>query len=270
MLIPRQTHMTLSVTTTTLAFFGGALVFLLFKGEPPTSRFDTVLFYAAIGGLVALPYFVFWHWIGIACSQCGKHAFPQGTNFSLYVCRGCGALSARDSGKPATVPRPPSPSASAAPASASSASFGPWVVLAVAVGFFGVAVFLGISATRLLTSGVTAHARVVDVRTHYDRHADPKHRTTYTATIEYRAGNRLFAIERSCSKPCFRQGQTLKVRYLPSDPGSAEVDSLMELAGTPLLAGWLGIVFTVFAIVWMVVERKRKAAAAARLPQVRG
>lgn len=107
---------------------------------------------------------------------------------------------------------------------------------------------------RLLLQGEIAEAKVVKVARQKDDDGDEAMHD-YTAVITFQAGEAPVSLERFwsleegqlCLWPCYYEGETVSVRYLPGSPAVARVDSAIDLFGPPLFFGVLGVVCTFFA-----------------------
>jgi hypothetical protein len=248
-LLGMRTHQNLSLALMILGLVGGgnaffALVTSGFAAAMPGLR--VALFAGLIFGGMLLPPLIFSVLFPAKCPLCGAAAELDVPNLLRYVCIRCGrrtdpgilwfsgkARSAQDD--PALQKKP-------------GEYVMAWIMFVFGVAALGGALVFGADSLRLLINGVTAEATVIKVSVHQQQLVSNKTRANYRAIIAYDVGGTQLTIERSwetdsdqhCVWPCYREGERLKVRYLPGNPAAAKVDSLPDLFLGQALFGLLG------------------------------
>jgi hypothetical protein len=127
--------------------------------------------------------------------------------------------------------------------------------------------YFAFQSLRLLAAGESAPATVTKVTVEKGRDKDRNYESRYAATIAFHAGvtpvtivrRSTLAVGASCLWPCYRQGQSLRVRYLPAEPSAARVDSVMDLYGLPVMLLLTGTVVLVWGIALLRDFRRRPA-----------
>lgn len=249
MLIRMKTHVNIRIVLAFVGFFGGFALFTLYQMSGRHSPIDFALFFASIFGGGFLLQWIFSRLVAAPCPLCGGAAYSTLLNPTRYRCSGCGrtpdagvtyAIESMDS---APLIRSDSFLMKAVPGLNDGVVFIMLGIAAIAGGLF-----FGAESLELLRHGVTTEARVAKVDMRGD---DASGTRDYRATIIYKVGDTDLALERSwsvkrggsCWWPCFHQGEKLKVRYLPAEPGKAAVYSLFDLFLAPALGFLIGIVF---------------------------
>ena len=83
------------------------------------------------------------------------------------------------------------------------------------------------TATRVLQSGTTTNARIVDIR---DTNTKHNKRTVKAYTFEFSEGEDIYTYEyRSAHKPELQMGDELEIYYLRKNPDDAFIPSLYSL-----------------------------------------
>jgi hypothetical protein len=254
-----QKHRQLSL----YAKLGGVIVafvlFIILHESGLLRAIGTIHIVPLFGGLFFagawLPNFLFAKLVSVSCPQCGGAAFAEAGNSSRYVCRACDqACNASDPlmlqlGALSLEEKKRHPEGEKRPAGGTrAAGAGKLLMLAVAAGSLAVALYLAWDSIQLLTRGQSVEARVAKVEVHEHRPLGKKTEVSYTATIEFTAGQTPSILRRSwtveegsfCLWPCYMANQSLRVRYLPGHPESAAVDSIIDLFGFPLLLALFG------------------------------
>lgn len=130
-------------------------------------------------------------------------------------------------------------------------------------------VFFGLRTQRLVKHGLTAPGvvieNVVEEKVEYDR--DDHTRTvsrTYRPKVRYRSQNgeeKVFVSGVGFGRPAYEQGEAVEVLYDPADPHTVEIKGFWSLWLGPIVAGTIGVVFSLVGIgIWAWVSRLRAQA----------
>ena len=140
-----------------------------------------------------------------------------------------------------------------------------WMFVVVGVGLVGFAIWLARDASGLLRDGISTEAKVMRV-TEMPWGDILDRETYYTAFIQYHDGKMPQTLNRSwsvpgggiCVWPCYYEGQSLKVIYVPGEPTRAQVHSRAELFFAPGLMTMVGLVFASFGVLAIRHQRRRR------------
>jgi len=256
-----KAHLTVSIALMFGGFFGGAILHMWLYRQGGALQ-EILFFVLPLAGAYLLP-LAFARLAPAACPKCGGRAAAEPKNPLIYACRDC---SAKFNGAEILLAEKAeealAPGQVAARGTRSSFRQMPWLLLVIGLVAVGVSVYLAGDSLRLVRDGVSTEARVVKVSMRLDRDKEGKQVRVYTAAIQYQAGAAPFTIDRSwsvgengsCLWPCYKQGENLKVIYLPADPASARIHSLSELFFAPGMFGLVGLVFVLVSVIFL---RKR-------------
>jgi Protein of unknown function (DUF3592) len=253
-----KTHLQLRIALMFVGFFGGggAILYLWLAASGARGLLWQLLFFVLpFGGAYLLP-LAFSRLFPAACPKCGGPAQAGTRNLALYVCGDCrtesNALMALMGGETAIRER-----------IAVGGTEGPSrmrkflrVFLIAGIAAMGFGAWLSVDSVRLVRNGVSVSAQVMKVTMSEGRDKDGNLELRYTAQIQYKVGATPMILERSwtqspnsrCFSGCYDQGALLKVRYLPTDPGTAKVDSIGDLYLTPGMPFLIGLVFVAFSL----------------------
>lgn len=245
-------HFRVRVALLFVGFFGGGILFAVFMkdlGSLAPLAFLPMIF----GGAFLLP-FAFGRLVPAACPKCGGAALP-GRMQVVYACGTCGAesnaLQALAEAPPALAPgqvapnKPPSRSLSV-----------PWGLVAFGLGALGMGAYQAAEPLQLVRDGVSVDARVLAVSSKPGRDRDGKSFTAFSAVIQYPAGATVRTMNHGwsarpregCGSPCYREGDRLRVRYLPADPSVARIDSPADLFMLPGMFAGVGLVLALVGL----------------------
>jgi hypothetical protein len=247
-------------------FFGGGALFTLFvfgRQDVPFG-FTPFLFFGLIFGGMYLAQLAFTLLVPAMCPACGgASAFATVRRPAIYVCRACGAVN--DASRAMLAEQLASMQSQAVKQEKSGSRLG-WVFVAVGVACTGAGAWLAQDAIALQRDGISTEARVARVTQRPTFDSEGAAQTTYTASVQYQAGNDSRTLTRSwsvpvaghCVSPCYQEGEQLKVIYMPGDPTRAKVHSLSELFMAPAIFGTVGIVFAAFGVLAIRYQRRRE------------
>lgn len=271
-----KSHLQVRIAALFVGFFGGAIAYSLWGSHLQAGRLSGFLMPLIVfGGAFLLP-LAFSAMVSADCPKCGSDsAVPVSAKSTVYVCKACGTetnalgalmgvdaaamAAAAAAARAAPVPTPEEEKKKASRFGILFLLFG---LLAI-----GIAVWLGQDSIRLLREGLSTDAKVLRV-THELNRGSKDNETRHTAFVEYQVGGQARTLQRSWSSesgsfwtwPNYRQGERLRVLYLPSDPGTASIDTWAELFMTPIFLTLFGVVFSVVGVAMMTYRRKPEEA----------
>jgi hypothetical protein len=139
-----------------------------------------------------------------------------------------------------------------------------WMLCALGTGFLVVAVALAGNTLLFLSITIPATGTVVSNVRVENRDANSG-QTTIEFAPEFTvagADGKTYTVTSATSSnpPEFAEGQAVRVLYNPMNPGTARIDSFLQLWFLPILFGAVGVVFATIGYTWMyfVVKRQRE------------
>lgn len=242
-------------------FLAGAVLHIWLFRSHNVEAGGFLFFLMPIAGAYLAPLAFAWI-VPAACPRCGQVSAVAGARqLHIYQCRSCGASSNALLEMTAEMLEAQSDPVKQATTEGRAL----WIFLLLGVVAVGLGAWFAVDSVRLVREGVSVQGQVMRVRmTGEDRDSEGNTRLNYTAEIQYKAGATIRTLHKNwslkpgstCFAGCYDQGAMLKVIYLPSDPGTARVDSfgdLYMLPGIPMLVGLLFIAFGV-----LMLRRRRK------------
>jgi hypothetical protein len=137
------------------------------------------------------------------------------------------------------------------------------ILAGVAIILLVIAAGLVLSTRSFLADSSTATGTVVELVPRQScSEDDDGHRTcdwVYAPRIRFTTADGrevVFTSATASSPPSYTEGDSVQVRYLPSNPVGARVDSFSGLWLAPVIVGGIGLFFAGFAIVWVVLARR--------------
>jgi len=252
-------------------FFGGGIAFTMLSHRFEAGALSLALMPIMVFGGMVLAHLAFNQIASVECPRCGGDAAPVGgKDFTAYVCKGCGAeLNALGAQMGiGGVTRQETPAAAVAQATPSpeqenqTRSRMGHLFLVIGLIAFGIAIWLGQDSIRLVREGVSTDGTVVRV-THQSGYGPKNNETHHVAFVEYKVNGQPLVLERSWSSepgawtwPSYRQGERLRVIYLPGEPSHAKIHSLPELFFGAGFLTLFGVAFTAFGVLMLRYGRQ--------------
>lgn len=247
-------------------FFGGGIAFAMLSHRLEVGALAFALLPAMAFGGMYLAQLAFNQIASVKCPRCAEDAAPAGgKDPTAYVCKGCGAeLSALGALTGiGGVTRQETMAAAVAKAAPSPAQENQtrtrmgYLFSVIGLIALGIAIWLGEDSIRLVREGVSTDATVVRV-THQSGYGPKQNETHHVAFVEYKVNGQPLVLERSWSSepgawtwPSYRQGERLRVIYLPSEPGHAKIHTLPELFFAAGFLALFGLAFTAFGVLML-------------------
>lgn len=132
--------------------------------------------------------------------------------------------------------------------------------MVIGLGLLAGGVYWTYSMKRFIANSVSTTGTVL----RYNEHEDDDG-TTYHPVVQFatdRGEEITFESSTGSSFRPYREGQEIKVRYDPAKPRHAEINTVMDLWFGPVLLIVLGAFFDFFAVLGLVVLRRRRPQAA--------
>ncbi len=257
-----KTHLRARIALLFVGFFGGGILFALNTKElgalAPLAFFPMIF-----GGAFLLPY-AFGRSVPAACPKCGGAALP-GKMQILYTCGTCHAESnALHALVEAPLAPAPAPGQVVPKPPMSGGLSIPKLMLVLGLGAIGAGAYLAADPLRLLIDGVSVQARVLAVSSREERTGDGKAYVLHTARIQYQSNATPRTLDhswstdfrRECGWRCYREGDRLRVVYLPGDPANARIHSPGELFFRAGVVGGAGLFLSILSLVFLRRERR--------------
>ncbi len=136
------------------------------------------------------------------------------------------------------------------------------VFLLVGIGMLLLAGHLALAQRRFLAASVTTQGRVVEnqARTTYNEKEDRKETMYYPVVAFTDAQGQVirFNSDTGSSSPSFQINEAVPVRYLPSRSQEAKIDTFFQLWFGSMVAGCMGVIFTLVSLfsLWMIKKNK--------------
>jgi hypothetical protein len=136
-----------------------------------------------------------------------------------------------------------------------------YVIVAFAVVPLAMAVFLSVRPLRLAIAGQSGEGVVTRIQ-QISNYSDYPRGTSKVADIQFEAGQQKVTIRKGLYvAPWVKDrsvGERVVVRYLPTDPEAAEIDSFTDLYFGPLACAGMALLMTLIALAFLRVSRAEK------------